>query len=38
MNCKQCAKQYTCNKKECKPVKWSSTKWYGEVKKNENNN
>lgn len=33
MSCKQCAKQYTCNKKECKEVKWSETKNYGEVKK-----
>lgn len=34
MKCKNCAKQYFCNKKECKPIWWHNTKNYGEVKKN----
>ncbi len=29
MTCKQCSKQYTCNKEKCKPVKWSETNGYG---------
>ena len=33
MNCRICAKQYLCNKKECKLIKFSQTKDYGEVKK-----
>lgn len=32
-NCQNCCKQYICNRKECKQVKWSETKNYGEVKK-----
>ena len=24
MNCKICSKQYLCNKKECKPIKYST--------------
>ena len=35
MNCKNCAKEMTCNKKECKFKSWINTKNYGEVK-NEN--
>ena len=31
MNCKQCSKQYMCNKEKCTGlIKWSSTKGYGE--------
>ena len=33
MNCQICAKQYFCNKKECKPIKWSETKDCGEVRR-----
>lgn len=33
MNCKICAKQYLCNKKQCKPIKFSQIKDYGEVRK-----
>ena len=36
MSCKQCSKQYTCNKKECKEVKWSNTKNYGIVERRNN--
>lgn len=31
--CKNCCKQMTCNRKECKQVKWSESKNYGEVKR-----
>ncbi len=27
--CRNCCKQYYCNRKECKQVKWSETKNYG---------
>ena len=30
--CQNYCKQMTCNRKECKQVKWSETKSYGEVK------
>jgi len=36
MNCKQCSKQYTCNKEKCEPVEWHKTKNYGEVKRYDN--
>ena len=26
MNCKQCSKQYTCNKEKCEPLEWHKTK------------
>ena len=38
MNCRICAKQYLCNKKECNPIKFSQTKDYGEVRRIENEN
>jgi hypothetical protein len=31
MKCQNCCKQMTCNRKECKQIKWSETKNYGEV-------
>jgi len=30
--CRICTKQYLCNKKECKQIKFSETKNLGEVK------
>ena len=30
-NCKKCAKQFLCNKKECNFISWINTKNYGEV-------
>lgn len=39
MNCKQCSKQYMCNKEKCTGlIKWSETKGYGEVKKRKEKN
>ena len=32
--CRICAKQWLCNKKECKQIKFSETKNLGEVKYN----
>ena len=32
--CRICAKQYLCNKKECKQIKFTELKNYGEVKYN----
>lgn len=29
MKCKNCSKQYFCNKKECEPIWWHNTKGYG---------
>lgn len=37
MNCKNCAKQFLCNKKECKFLSWIYTKNYGEVTRIKNN-
>lgn len=37
-NCKNCCKQMTCNRKECKQVKWSETKNYGIPRRGENEN
>lgn len=31
MKCKKCAKELTCNHKDCKPVNFSRTKNYGLV-------
>ena len=37
-NCKKCAKQFTCKQQYCTGlVKFSQTKSYGEVKKNDKN-
>ena len=33
MNCKNCARQYLCNKKECKYIPYSKIKDYGEIRK-----
>ena len=37
MKCKNCAKQFLCNKKECKFLSWIYTKSYGEVTRIKNN-
>lgn len=31
--CKQCAKQFLCNKEKCKPVLWHNTKNFGEIER-----
>lgn len=31
MNCKNCSKEMTCNKEQCKFKAWKDTKNYGEV-------
>ena len=36
MNCRICAKQYLCKRQECKPIKYSEVKDYGEVRRKEN--
>lgn len=33
MNCKNCAKEMTCNKQECNYKAWKDTKNYGEPKR-----
>jgi len=35
-NCKQCSKQYTCNKEKCEPVWWHDTKNFGEIERKNN--
>ena len=35
MKCQNCARQYFCNKKECKFKSWIETKNYGEVRRDE---
>ena len=32
MNCRNCARQYFCNKEKCNFKSWIYTKNYGEVK------
>lgn len=31
--CQNCARQYFCERKDCKFVSWKNTKNYGEVKR-----
>ncbi len=36
-NCKQCSKQYTCNKEKCEPVLWHNTKRLWNTRKDKVN-
>jgi hypothetical protein len=31
--CRNCAKQFLCNREKCKPIPYSKTKNYGEYKR-----
>ena len=35
--CKNCSKQFFCNRKECTFISWIYTKSYGEVRKIKSN-